>query len=343
MEEKWWFVALLPVAAVVSAIIIVDVPRTYTTSTTMAPEIENPVSSGGALSSIAASFGFDMSAVQSTDAISPTLYPDLMEDNGFVASLFNIRVVTADKSVDTTYYAYMRYHQDQSWLSQQGDTIMKKIEKMFPKSNNEFKGNTSKSQFNPYFLSKKDDGIVNKMRDDIGISVDKKTGVISITATAQDPLVCQTLADSVRERLQNFIIKYRTNKARRDVEYYEKLANDARAEYEKTRRLYAKTADENLDVILESEKSKIEDLENTMQMQYNTYTAMNTQLEAARAKLRQYTPVFTMVKGADVPIKATSPKRMIFVAFCVFLTFFIIAFFSVKDLLFKASDKGRRP
>ena len=55
-----------------------------------------------------------------------------------------------------------------------------------------------------------------------------------------------------------------------------------------------------------------------MQMQYNTYTAMNTQLEAARAKLRQYTPVFTMVKGADVPIKATSPKRMIFVAFCVF-------------------------
>ena len=174
------------------------------------------------------------------------------------------------------------------------------------------------------------------MRDDIGISVDKKTGVISITATAQDPLVCQTLADSVRERLQNFIIKYRTNKARRDVEYYEKLADDARAEYEKTRRLYAKTADENLDVILESEKSKIEDLENTMQMQYNTYTAMNTQLEAARAKLRQYTPVFTMVKGADVPIKATSPKRMIFVAFCVFLTFFIIAVFSVKDLLFKS-------
>ena len=157
-KKKWWFVALLPVAAVVSAIIIVDVPRTYTTSTTMAPEIENPVSSGGALSSIAASFGFDMSAVQSTDAISPTLYPDLMEDNGFVASLFNIRVVTADKSVDTTYYAYMRYHQDQSWLSQQGDTIMKKIEKMFPKSNNEFKGNTSKNQFNPYFLSKKDDG-----------------------------------------------------------------------------------------------------------------------------------------------------------------------------------------
>lgn len=335
-RKKWWFATLLPVAAVLSAIIIVDVPRTYTTSTTMAPEVENPVASGGALSSIAASFGFDMSSVQSTDAISPTLYPDLMEDNGFVANLFDIRVATADKQVDTTYYAYMRYHQKQSWLAQQGDTINKKLKKLFPKQDTDFKGNTSKTEFNPYFLSKKDDGIVNKMRDNISISVDKKTGVISISATAQDPLVCQTLADSVRERLQDFIIKYRTSKARRDVEYYEKLTNDARAEYEKTRRLYAKTADENLDVVLESEKSKIEDLENTMQMQYNTYTAMCTQLEAARAKLRQYTPVFTVVKGADVPIKATGPKRMIFVAFWVFFTFFIIAFFSVKDLLFKS-------
>lgn len=302
----------------------------------MAPEVENPVASGGALSSIAASFGFDMSSVQSTDAISPTLYPDLMEDNGFVANLFDIRVATADKQVDTTYYAYMRYHQKQSWLAQQGDTIAKKFKKLFPKQDTDFKGNTSKTEFNPYFLSKKDDGIVNKMRDNIAISVDKKTGVISISATAQDPLVCQTLADSVRERLQDFIIQYRTSKARRDVEYYEKLTDDARAEYEKTRRLYAKTADENLDVVLESEKSKIEDLENTMQMQYNTYTAMCTQLEAARAKLRQYTPVFTVVKGADVPIKATGPKRMIFVAFWVFFTFFIIAFFSVKDLLFKS-------
>lgn len=335
-KKKWWFVTLMPVAAVLSAMVIFDVPRTYSTSTTMAPEVDNPVTSGGALSSIAASFGFDMSTMQSTDAISPTLYPDLMEDNGFVASLFNIRVTTADHAVDTTYYAYMRYHQKQSWLSAQSDSLSKKLMKLFPKSDKEFKGNTSKSTFNPYFLSKKDDGIVNKMRDDIAISVDKKTGVIAISAKAQDPLVCQTLADSVRERLQKFIIEYRTSKSRRDVEYYQKLVNDARADYEKTRRQYAQTADANLDVILESEKSKIEDLENTMQMQYNTYTAMNTQLEAARAKLRQYTPVFTVLKGADVPIKPTSPKRMIFVAFWVFASFFVIAFFSVKDLLFKS-------
>ena len=71
-KKKWWFVALLPVAAVVSAIIIVDVPRTYTTSTTMAPEIENPVSSVGAHSSNAATFGYDMTSVKIKDAKTTT-------------------------------------------------------------------------------------------------------------------------------------------------------------------------------------------------------------------------------------------------------------------------------
>ncbi len=333
-RKKWFFIAL-PIALVLSSLVIFSVPRTYSTSTTMAPEIENPVSSGGALSSIAASFGFDMSNVQSTDAISPMLYPDLMEDNGFVTSLFNIHVSTADKAVDTTYYAYMCHYQKQSWLSAVGNSITKSIERLLPKSD-DFKGGSSKKGFDPYNLSKKDNSIVEMMRENISVGVDKKTGVISISTKAQDPLVCQVLADSVRERLQDFIIKYRTSKARRDVEYYEKLTNEARREYEKTRRAYASTADANQDVLLESEKSKVEDLENTMQLQYNTYTAMNTQLEAARAKLRQYTPVYTTIKGANVPIKPSGPKRMIFVGFWVFLTFFTIAFFSVKDLLFKS-------
>ena len=334
-RKKWFFIAL-PIAFALSTLIILSVPRTYTTSTTMAPEVENSVSSSsGSLSSIATSFGFDMSNVQSTDAISPMLYPDLMGDNGFVANLFNIRVTTADKTVDTTYYAYIRYYQKQYWFSKLWTNIIKNIKELFSKSKDNIKEATPSKRFNPYYLSKIDNEIIDKMRENIGVNVDKKTGVISISAKAQDPLVCKILADSVRERLQDFIIKYRTSKARHDVEYYEKLTRDARKEYEKTRHLYATTADENQDVLLESEKSKIEDLENTMQLQYNTYTAMNTQLEAARAKLRQYTPVFTVVKGAEVPIKASSPKRMFFVAFWVLISFFIVAFFSIKDLLFK--------
>ena len=71
-----------------------------------------------------------------------------------------------------------------------------------------------------------------------------------------------------------------------------------------------------------------------MAMKLNTYNAMNSQLQASRAKLQERTPSFTVLSGASVPIKPAGPKRMIFVAAMLFLTFLGTAFYLVKDDIF---------
>ena len=58
-----------------------------------------------------------------------------------------------------------------------------------------------------------------------------------------------------------------------------------------------------------------------MQLKYNTYTALNNQLQAAKAKVQERTPAFTVIKGADVPVKPSKPKRVIFVLAMTFLAF----------------------
>ena len=171
------------------------------------------------------------------------------------------------------------------------------------------------------------------MRDNILLKVDKKTGVITISATAQDPLIAKSLADSVRVKLQTFITDYRTNKSRIDEQYYKKLVDEAKADYERARRIYGSYADANMDVTLESFRAEQTDLENDMQLKYNTYTALMTQYQAAKAKVQERTPAFTILKGASVPIKPTGPKRMLFVAGMMLLTLFGTAFWIVrKDL-----------
>lgn len=97
---------------------------------------------------------------------------------------------------------------------------------------------------------------------------------------------------------------------------------DAKASYEKARRLYGSYADANSEVILESYRAKQNDLENDMQLKYNNYTAMVTQYQAAKAKVQERTPAFTMIKGSSVPIKPSGPKRMIFVLIMLILSFF---------------------
>ncbi len=334
-DRKRLFFITLPVTFVLSCLYIICFPRYYDTDVRLAPEMENSMS-GGALGSIAASFGFDLSNMESADAISPMLYPDLMSDNGFVSKFFNFKVVSADGEINTNYHDYLQKMQKHPWW----DDVFEWMRNLLPKKQEEtIAGAGGDGKYNPYVLSRREDGLIHKIQDNVQFSMDKKTGVITIMVRDQDKLICKTVADSVCSLLQQFITDYRTNKARNDLKYYTKLAADAKHDYERARQLYGSYSDRNMDVVLESYRAKQEDLENDMQLKFNTYTAMQTQLQQAKAKVQERTPAFTLLKGASVPIKPTGPKRMIFVIGMVFLAFFGTIFWIIKDEILKAINK----
>ena len=322
-DKRKLFYKVIPITMVVSAIYIFPVPRYYSCSVMLAPETETP-GTNGMLGSLASSFGIDVGNLMSPDAISPELYPDLMESNDFIVSLFPIKVVNQDGDLKTTYLDYMQNHQAESPWSMPKTWIVNLF-----KSDDE--GGNGK--IDPFRLTRDQKDLVDLIMSNINCDVDKKTDVITITVTDQDPLICATMADSIRTRLQSFITDYRTNKARIDLEYYKKLASEAKQDYEKARRLYGSYADANNDIVLESFRAKQTDLENDMQLKYNTYTVLNTQLQAAVAKVQERTPAFTVLQGASVPVKPKGPRRMIFIFGMTFLACLITAFTIVrKDL-----------
>lgn len=309
--EKLWirkglFLKVWVITFVLACAWILPQPRFYTATTRLAPEMGNNSLAGGTLGSLASSFGFDLGGLETSDAINPMLYPDLMEDNGFVTDLFNIKVKSEDGDICTDYYSYLKSYQKISFWS----IPFVWIKKLF-KSKSDV-GDVG-SEFDPYSLSEDDDNIAEIVRNNIHFNFDDKTGVITVSATAQDPLICKTLADSVTVHLQEFITQYRTNKARIDLAYYSALADSALTEYKQAAQAYSRYADANTNIVLESYRNKLNDLENEMALKYNTYSAIHTQLQAARGKVQERTPAFTQLKGAAVPIKPAGPKRMVFV------------------------------
>lgn len=328
-DRKMLFVKVLPAVFVLACIYILGFPRTYESTAKLAPEMDNSLS-GGTLGALASSFGFDLGEMQTSDAITPLLYPELMQDNGFVASLFDITVENEEGDIKTTYYDYLKTKQKpviwnipMSWLKKQF------------KSSDQAKTGGSGGKLDPYRMSMGENDVAESIRNNVKLTIDKKTGIITIVTKAQDALICKTVCDSVMSRLQLFITTYRTNKARNDYEYYRQLVEESKNEYEKARRLYGQSADANSKIALRSMELRLEDMENDMQMKFNAYTTLNTQLQAASAKVQENTPAFTILQGAAVPVKPSGPKRMIFVAGMTLLAAFITAFAIVrKDLHF---------
>lgn len=330
LKYKRLYYYVLPIVFVLSCVYIFSIPRGYDTETEVVPESEGSLPKGtGALSALTSSLGLNMNSLQSNDAITPLLYPELLDDNGFVAELFAVKVTTSDGLLTTTYYDYVMNHQKTAWWKQY---IIYPIINLFASRKDGADGNR---KFNPYMPTKDEYDVMDYIRGVVKFKVDKKTAAITITTSDQDPLVCKTLADSVRNHLQNYITRYRTNKARTDVRYYTNLVKKAKLEYEAKRDAYGKYSDLNSEVVLTSVRAKQESMENEMQMAYNAYTALSNQLQLAEAKLQARTPAFMIVKGATVPEKPTSPKRIIFV-----LIMQILAFMGTTGyILFKLAKK----
>lgn len=311
-EERKKFYKVWAWTFVLSCIWIFPQPRFYTSSVTLAPEINGE--DVGGLSSIASSFGFNIGGMTGQDAIYPELYPELFGSPEFIVSLYGIQIKTMGKedeeSIETNYYTYIRKHQKKNWLTLPFNWAKQRISDLIspkkPSSDNI-------ADINPSMMSYSDYMLMQAIMENIGCAVDKKTSVITISVTDQDPLVCTLMADSVKEHLQNFIIRYRTSKAKEDVAHYQLMRDSAEVEYNKAMEKYSRFCDSHMNTILQAYQSERDKLESDMMLKQNTLAAMETQLQTTKVKLQEKTPAFTTLKSATVPIKPAGPKRMIFV------------------------------
>ena len=303
-EKKQYFI-VLPITLIVTYRLTLCVPRYYTCKLELAPEGKGTVGSGS-LSTLASSFGLDglSKMAGNDDAISLMLYPNLLKSPSFLVTLFPVHVSTKDGKIRTNYYHYMADCQKEALWNRY---IVSPIVNLFvDKKPSSFKGT---EHVDVKTMSKKQQEVIKRISSSISCSVDKKNDVITLVVTDQDPVVCATIGDSVMCRIQTFIIDYRTKKARNDYAYFQKLCNEAKVRYEKSRQLYSSMSDANTDVTLQSVQSKINDLENDMQLQYNTYSTLAAQALAAQAKIQEKTPVFTPISTAVIPVRPTGPKR----------------------------------
>ena len=97
------------------------------------------------------------------------------------------------------------------------------------------------------------------------------------------------------------------------------LQKQAKKDFERARQLYVDYMDANQDIHLLSAMQKQQDLENDMQLQYNNYTAISTQVIDAKAKVQQETPAFTPLQSATVPLGPAGPKKNQILLICLFL------------------------
>jgi uncharacterized protein involved in exopolysaccharide biosynthesis len=339
--ERKLIIKVCCIAAVVGVVVAFSIPKEFTSSVMLAPEMSGKSNNGG-LSSLASMAGVNLNSSSSTDALTVNLYPDIVSSIPFITELFELKVVNKDGSINTTLYDYMLNEQKAPWWSSIVSAPFKALGwavSLF-KDKPEDEGDGKIDQFQ---LTEEQDRVRQAISNSINVSVDNKTYVTTVDVTMQDPVISATLTDTVTARLQQYISNYRTMKARHDLVYIQQLYEEARQNYYKAQQRYANYADSNQRIVLSSYRTEVERLQNEMNLAYGVYNTTAQQLQAAKAKVTEITPVYAVVQPATVPLRASKPKKAMLLVGFVFLAFVATSAWILfgRDLLDTMRTKNR--
>lgn len=305
------------IAAIVGVIIALTTPKEYTVNVTLAPELGNSRRSSS-LSSIASMLGVGgMSMGSDADALNVTLYPNVVASTPFIIDLLDTPVQTLDEEEpDTTLVEYLKTNKVNLLgiiMSLPGRAIGA-VFSLFKDAEEEVE-----KEINPFQLTRSEARSVGKLRSLITASVDKKTGVTSVSVTMQDPLVAALVTDTVLNKLKEYIINYRISKAEEDCKYFEKLYDESKENYHKAQQAYAEYLDANKNIVLRSVQIEGERLQNEMNLAFSIYNQMAGQLQLGRTKVQEAKPVFAIVEPASVPLLPSGTSRKMILIGIIFL------------------------
>jgi len=311
------------IGLVIGVIIAISIPKKYTVEVTLSPEMGSAKGTG--LSGLAASFlGNGTTASDGTDALNASLSADIVSSTPFLLELIAMKILVSEDE-QMTLNTYLDEESSPWWSYIIGlpSMAIDGVKSLFTEEDDE---SITFDRINrgTIELSKKESRKIDTLKKMIAAAVDKKTSMTSVTVTMQNSKVAAVVADSVVKKLQEYIIDYRTSKAKEDCIYLEKLFKERQHEYYAAQKEYANYIDSHDNIILQSVRAEQERLQNDMSLAYQVYSQVANQLQVARAKVQEEKPVFAVIEPAVVPLKPSGISKKIYVLVFIFVSVFFV-------------------
>jgi len=323
LGRKLWvkrrFIAKYTVCGFIAGVIIsLSIPKEYITSILMTPETSDSKNNMGSMAGLASLAGINIGGA-SEMGITEDIYPQIIESTPFLMEFYGMPVVTSGKEPQTyTLSEYLENEQKMAWWSHilnAPGAIMKLL-----RGRADAPGKDTVDLFN---ITSRQEAFVLSLGKRLSASKDKTSGLYTLTAEMQDPLVSAIVADSLMVKLQRYMTGYKTGKVKQDLDYNIKLYEDARADYDKAEDDLSLAVDRNRNILSEGLKSRIERLKNERDLKYDIYRQTAQQVALLRFKLQENTPIATIIEPAKVPLTAASPRKTLITVAIAFLGFLV--------------------
>ena len=335
--------------AVLGALFSLTINNEYEATVKMVPESADSKSGGGmagglgGLSSLAGLAGINIGGATGTDAIQPAMYPNIVASIPFLQELINAKIYNPKIKKWQVLREYLKEHQSNAPIKLYDSEKLEEERAKKELSDADLKDlnvpKTVGQTIDFINIDLKEAQILKKLTSYIKVEVDKKTMFLSITCTLQNPIIAANLTSLVQSQLTRYIVNYRTEKVRKEMDFLTSRQAEARKRYDQALFTYSNYKDQNRNRFLNVAKTQEKKLQYEVDLAFNLYSSLTSQLSEAQIRVQKETPIFKVLEPAQVPLSRSSPKRSLITIGAMFIGIFVslvIVFFksvNLKELL----------
>lgn len=321
--ERRMLAKRIMLAGLVGALIAFGSPAEYSARMRLLPY---RVGTGGAagLSGLAGIAGIRLPTAASDQTITADLYPEVAKSLDFRIAVAEtpLRFSVADQKVTLIeYFRDIRQPAVTELIASYSIGLPARIVSSLTSDEEEMKVGGEENveeapvrKFDESYLS-----LVGTLENRLSVSIDKKTGILLISATMPDPYAAADLVRVAADRLMRRIIEYESQKAGENFRFVNEQHQQAKGRYERAQQDLARFSDRNRALMSATAQVDRDRLQREYDIAFEVYQQFSRELEQARIKMNQETPVFTVLDQVTVPNFKTSPNRPRIVLSALFL------------------------
>jgi uncharacterized protein involved in exopolysaccharide biosynthesis len=309
--------------------------KEYKASCKLMPEVqENLRPNLGGLGNLAGLAGLNIDLGNTSSALLPDHYPLITRSLPFQQKILNEKIEIQKLDTVVSLYNYL-YELDKSSvfeiLYDYTVGLPFKIRSLIMSHDINLNEKYHSKGRNIISLSYEENKIIEEIRDRIKADTEPLSGIISITVEMPDPLAAAEVADNSIRLLTEYVTQYKISKAKENLKFIQERYDEVKINFEETQRKLAIFNDRNRNVSTALAQTELQKLQNEYDLAFDLYKNFATNLEQAKIKVKEETPVFTILEPVQVPIKKSKPKRILIIT----ISFFLGAFFGVLYLFLK--------
>lgn len=285
--------------------------KTYTASCVIVPQTASK--SSGSLGSLASMVGINISGSAGGETLSPMVYGNVFNNIELQKELMSSKIKF--EAFDTP-ISLLDYYTNEDY---QQTTVIGTIakytvglpfvilhaimgepeEKVFPADSNAPKLAT---------LTNDEIECLKMIKSNTSLNINDKDGYITMTATSPDAYAAAQIAEIVKNLMQEYVTKFKIEKAVESYTFINDRTQEAKEAFEIKQKEYAKFQDANRSLTSALSKTREEQIRTEYNMANTLYTELAKQAVQAEIKVKEDTPIFTVVEPVVVPTEG-SPSR----------------------------------